>query len=240
MRRGGQRRANARNARHRDTVSLAVIGTDTGVGKTIVSALLLARYGARVPVAYWKPVATGGVEGSDTAIVRRLAGHRCTILPEHRAFGPPVSPHLAARRAGSPIDPRRLRRAAAGHLKGPVGNGIVVEGIGGLLVPLTDGGYFFADLLEAVRLPCLLVARSTLGTISHTLLTLEALRARGLRLIGVVLNGPRNLENRRAIERFGHTRVVASVQPIVPLDRQSLSRAAKRFDRPAHLKQHLQ
>jgi dethiobiotin synthetase len=109
-------------------------------------------------------------------------------------------------------------------------DGLPGEGIGGLLVPLTEGGYLLADLLKGLSLPCLLVSSSQLGTINHTLLTLEALRARNLCLAGVVLNGPVNLENRRAIERFGHTSVVAEVEPLHPLSRETVAQAASGFD----------
>jgi malonyl-CoA O-methyltransferase len=96
-------------------------------------------------------------------------------------------------------------------------------------VPLTDDGYLLADLLVAAGLPCLLVARSTLGTINHTLLSLEALRARDLAVAGVVLVGPFNPANRRAIERLGRVAVVAEIPPLT-LDRAGIAAAARDFD----------
>jgi malonyl-CoA O-methyltransferase len=89
----------------------------------------------------------------------------------------------------------------------------------------------FADLIKDLRVPCVVVARSTLGTINHTLLTLEALRARSIEVAGVVLNGPTNPDNRRAIERLSRTRVLAEVLPIRPLSAPALARAARGFDR---------
>jgi dethiobiotin synthetase len=112
---------------------------------------------------------------------------------------------------------------------------LIIEGIGGLLVPLTAHGYLFADLVRDMHLPCLLVARSTLGTINHTLLSLEALERRGIKTAGVVLNGPRSPENRAAIERFGRTSVVAEIEPLRPLGPAAVARAARRFDRRARL-----
>jgi malonyl-CoA O-methyltransferase len=212
-------------------VSLAVVGTDTGVGKTIVSALLAESWAARGPVAYWKPVATGGYPGDpdrDAATVARLVGPEVQVLPEVYLFPDPLSPHLAARLAGATIDPARVLADLEQHRRVP-GRALVVEGVGGLLVPLTDEGHLLADFLVAARLPCLLVARSTLGTINHTLLSLEALRARDLTIAGVVLDGPPNPENRRAIERLGRVPVVAEVPPLT-LDRAGIAAAARAFD----------
>ena len=157
-------------------------------------------------------------------------GPELRVLEECYRFAPPLSPHLAARLAGVEIEPERILSAYRRHRESS-GNGLlVVEGIGGLLVPLTDRGYLFADLIKVLGLPCLVVSSSQLGTINHTLLTLEALRSRGLSLAGVVLNGPVNLENRRAIERFGQTRVVAELEPLNPLSRETIAQAASEFD----------
>jgi dethiobiotin synthase len=220
-------------------MTLVVVGTGTDVGKTVVSALVLARHGRAAPVAYWKPVATGNRDGRDTATVADLAGESASILPESYLFEEPLSPHLAARLAGRRIDPVLLladfdrHRAAAAAL--------LIETAGGLLVPLAEAaddpaaaGFLQADMLMAMNarapLSCLVVARSELGTINHTLLTLEALRARRLAIAGIVLDGPPNSENRRAIERFGHAGPLYELSPLVPLDRLTLLAAAERFD----------
>jgi malonyl-CoA O-methyltransferase len=212
-------------------VTLFVTGTGTEVGKTVASAVLLARYGAELPLGYWKPVATGSSEPEerDVDAVRRLAGHRCQVAPELYLFGPPLSPHLAARLDGARIDPALLAAELLRLGRDPE-RAWVVEGAGGLHVPLTDEGHLLSDLLREVAIPCLLVARSGLGTINHTLLSLEALRARGIAVAGVVLNGPSNPENRRAIESFGRVAVVGEVEPIAPLDREGVAAAASRFD----------
>ena len=220
-------------------MEVVVTGTGTEIGKTVVSAVLLARWAGRMGVTYWKPVATGAEEGSDSLEVASLAGPEVRVLKECYRFAPPLSPHLAARMAGVEIEPERILSACRRHRESAGGGLLVVEGIGGLLVPLTDRGYLLADLLKALDLPCLVVASSQLGTINHTLLTLEALRSRGLSLAGVVLNGPSNLENRRAIERFGRTRVVAELEPLDPLSRETVARAASEFDRDGVLERHL-
>ena len=221
-------------------MSLVVIGTDTDVGKTVVSAILLARYGKAHTLAYWKPLATGGSMDSDSASIRRWVGHLVEVLPETYLYDPPVSPHLAARMAREKIDPERVLEDLVRHGLADPARNLVIEGIGGLLVPVTDTGYLLVHLLKDLHLPCVLVARSTLGTINHTLLSLEALRARELDLAGVVLSGPRNRQNRAAIERFGGVDVIAEVERIPRLGRASIAGAARRFDRRARLKKYFE
>jgi dethiobiotin synthase len=219
--------------------ALAVVGTDTGVGKTVVSAIVSLAWAAREPVSYWKPVATGGFPDDpdrDTATVARLAGPEVWVLSETYLLPDPLSPHLAARLVGATIEPALLLSELARHRS--AGRALVVEGVGGVLVPLADDGYLYADFLLAARLPCLLVARSTLGTINHTLLTLEALRGRGIAVLGAVLDGPLNRENRRAIERFGRIPVLAEVPPL-GLDRPAIAQAARAFDPEGRLFQAL-
>ncbi len=220
-------------------MSLVVVGTGTEIGKTITCAMLLTRYAEIFKLAYWKPIATGSAEDRDTSRIERLCGPEVDILQESYLFEPPVSPHLAARLAGKRIDPEQVVQALKTYQQESDGRALVIEGIGGLLVPLTAEGYLLADLLEAMSLPCLLVASSTLGTINHTLLTLEAMRSRDLELVGVVLNGPRNRENRLAIEEFGCVQIIGEMEPIDPLSPQSVLRASRGFDRKALLESYL-
>jgi dethiobiotin synthetase/malonyl-CoA O-methyltransferase len=216
-------------------VSLAVVGTGTEVGKTVVSAVLLARY---PNAAYWKPVATGSREGRDVDEVARFAPPEVQILPETYLFREPLSPHLAARLDGASIDPARLLAELARHRAEKPERALVVEGAGGLLVPLTEADLLI-DFLAAAQLPCLLVALSGLGTINHTLLSLEALRAREMDIAGVVLNGSPNPENRAAIERFGRVAVLAELPPLPTLDRSAVAQAAGELDRGGVLSRHL-
>jgi dethiobiotin synthase len=177
-----------------------VTGTDTDVGKTVVSAWLLTHLDA----CYWKPVQAGAGPETDALTVRRLAkvpGDR--ILREAYVLPEAIAPHEAARRAGISVDMAKLEAPATDRL-------LVVEGAGGMLVPLTDKAYV-VDLAAQLHLPVLLVARSTLGTINHTLLSIEALRRRGLPLAGVVINGPETPHNRAAIERYGEVSVIAEI-----------------------------
>jgi dethiobiotin synthase len=221
-------------------LSLIVTGTGTGIGKTVTCAVLLARYGRGIRLAYWKPVATGGADDRDSASVKRWCGHLAGVLDEVYLFEAPLSPHLAARRENAAIDPEAIVGALVRHGLEDPDRSLVVEGAGGLLVPLTDQGYLLADLLRELYLPCLVAASSRLGTINHTLLTLEALRARGLEVAGVVLNGPPNRENRLAIERFGRVEVVGEIGPLRRPGRTAIARAARGFDRDGRLRGYLE
>ena len=193
-----------------------VTGTDTGIGKTVVAACLARAWRA----GYWKPVQTGAATGDDdTATVAALAG-----LPAERILAPayvmqaPLSPHAAAELEGVRISMDAIAPPETPHP-------LVVEGAGGLYVPLNERD-FMIDLMARLAVPVLLVARSTLGTINHTLLSLAALRSRALPIAGVVLNGPPNAGNRAAIERFGQVRIVAELARIDPLDAAAIDRLA--------------
>ncbi|MBU1002909.1 MAG: dethiobiotin synthase [Proteobacteria bacterium] len=199
---------------------LFITGTDTDVGKTLVSAMLMAGRGGY----YWKPIQTGCRETTDTATVRGLTDqpkHR--FLPEAYCLTEPLSPHAAAELDGISVDVDAMRIPDF-----PDGEPLVVEGAGGVMVPLGPG-HFMLDLMRLLDLPVLVVARSGLGTINHTLLTLAAIRRAGLIIAGVVLNGERNAGNRAAIEAFGNITVVAEIPPLTDLSPKALSRGYREF-----------
>ncbi len=196
-----------------------VTGTDTGIGKTTVCAALLHRYRASVALRYWKPVQTGWPEDDDTATVRALGTcANAEICSDGIRLPRPLSPHLSARLHGVTIAMSDVLRPAQSTSDA---QSWIVEGAGGLLVPLNDEQKM-SDLIAALQLPVLVVARSALGTINHTLLTLEALRARSLAVVGVVMVGERNEENRRAIERYGHTPVLGEMPQFSHLTAETL------------------
>jgi dethiobiotin synthetase len=192
-----------------------VTGTDTGVGKTVVAAAIAAALQAQgVAVAAFKPVVTGLDEPepgrpADHVLLGAAAGEPPERVAPLR-FGPAVSPHLAAELAGTEIEPAGLVAAAA--RAGARADALVVEGVGGLLVPIT--AYFsIRDLAVALGLPVVVAGRPGLGTISHTLLTLEAARAAGLDVRAVVLTpwparpSPMEESNRETIARIGRVEV---------------------------------
>jgi dethiobiotin synthetase len=190
-----------------------VTGTDTDVGKTIVSALLTIALDG----TYWKPIQSGRDERGQTDS-DRLRGWGARVVPERFCLSQPLSPHLAAERDGVRIE---LADFELPRVDGP----LIVEGAGGLLVPVNDR-HLMIDLIGHLGLPVVLVARSGLGTINHTLLSIGALRRWGVPILGVVLNGPLNGENRRAIEFYGQVSVIAEVGPMGDLSIEGLRRVA--------------
>jgi dethiobiotin synthase len=193
---------------------LFVTGTDTGVGKTVVAAALLHRYRGPQSVCYWKPVQTGIEQDDDTAEAARLGECRPDeVLASGVRLPRPVSPHLAASLSGTRIDLAPLLNQLTSARRKAFW---IVEGAGGVLVPINDTE-MMADLMTALGWPIVVVARSTLGTINHTLLTLEAVRRRALWVLGVVIVGERNPENRQAIERYGRVPVLGEMPVFDPL-----------------------
>ena len=215
-----------------------VTGTDTNVGKTVVSAALMLRYRDEAPLRYWKPIQTGIERDDDSAEVARLAGRQgppyneeifnCGVrLP--RA----VSPHLAARLSGTRITVRALveQLREADHKTRAATPRWIVEGAGGVLVPINERETM-ADVILGLHIPVLVVARSTVGTINHTLLTIEALRRRMVRIAGVIMVGTPDDDNRAAIEKYGAAEVIAQMPGFDPLTPDTLATwAATEFDR---------
>ncbi len=202
-----------------------ITGTDTGVGKTVLAACWMRKFGKGGDLLYWKPVQTG--TDDDTATVRKLSGLPAScFLDEGARLERPLSPDQAAPLEGRRLSVSSLLRPLKGVEKG---RSLLVEGAGGLLVPL-NGQELMADLAARLGLPLLIAARSGLGTLNHTLLTLEAARKRGLRVAGVVLIGPANPANRRSIERHGRARVIAELPVLKPFGPSALrSFADRRF-----------
>jgi dethiobiotin synthetase len=198
---------------------LFVTGTGTGVGKTVLSAALIAAMvGAGEQVRAHKPVVTGldeppGEWPPDHELLASAAGMDPKALAPLR-YGPAVSPHLAAELAGERIDPERIATAAKEALRTADAQGatLIVEGVGGLLVPLAES-FTVRDLAAELRLPLLIAASPGLGTINHTLLTLQATRAAGIEVCAVVLSPwparPSAMEqsNRDTIARLGDVEV---------------------------------
>ena len=199
---------------------IVVTGTDTDVGKTVFAAALTGALGA----SYWKPVQAGTDDGTDRQRVARLAGITPErILPEAYALATPCSPHRAAAIDGVTID---LDRLALPQVEGA----LVVEGAGGVLVPIV-GQTTFGDLFARWQRPVVLVARTALGTINHSLLSIEALRARGVPLLGVAFIGDSVPDSEETIVRLGNTKRLGRLPRIEPLHPATLAAAfAAHFD----------
>lgn len=202
-----------------------VTGTDTGVGKTVLAAATCAALASRGErVAALKPAVTGLDEPAaewphdhELLAAAASAGQEPGDVAPYR-FGPPLSPHYAAELAGERIEPARVLDAAGTAADGS--GALVVEGVGGLMVPLTPG-YLVRDLAVDLELPVVIAARTGLGTINHTLLTIDAARAAGLHVAGTVMTpwpdepAPIERSNRAAVERFGGV-VVRGLPPATP------------------------
>ena len=207
-----------------------VAGSDTGVGKTVLAACICAALAARgKKVAAFKPAVTGLDEDAPEGWARdhellasaASAGQPPSDVAPH-VYGPPVSPHYAAEMAGEQIEPNEVlakARNAADHA-----DALVCEGVGGLLVPLTPG-YLIRDLALDLNLPVVVAARPALGTINHTLLTLEAARTAGLDVRAVVMTpwegGALAESNRQTVERIGNVAVTC----LAPITRDQLADA---------------
>ncbi len=191
-----------------------IVGTDTDVGKTIVSAAIVGALDAY----YWKPVQSGLDGETDSQTVARLSGapaHK--IVPEAWRLRRPASPHLAARDEGVEIDVAALNPP---HCEGP----LVIETAGGVMTPLSTCALTI-DLLERWRLPVILVARTRLGTINHSLLTLEALRRRGIPVTGIVFSGDADADAQHSIETIGGARILGRLPRLDPLTQKTLRAA---------------
>ncbi len=197
-----------------------IAGTDTGIGKTVFAAALTGAIGA----TYWKPVQSGLDDGTDTASVAELSGAiPDRLLPEAYRLVTPCSPHLAAEIDGVMIDPARL--------KPPPADPLVIELAGGLMVPLTRD-LLTIDLVASWGLPVILVARTALGTINHSLLSIEAMRARGIAIHGLAFVGDAVPDSEETIAAMGRVRRLGRLDVVEPLTRDTLAAAfARGFDK---------
>lgn len=193
------------------TKRIVITGTDTGIGKTVFSAGLAGQLDG----FYWKPVQSGLDDETDSEVVARLSGLPAgRVLPEVYRLRTPLSPHRSAEIDGVAIEAAKLSLPA---LPGP----LVIEGAGGLMVPLNRQTRFI-DIFAQWRMPVILCARTTLGTINHTLLSIEALRARSIPLIGIAFIGDEVADTQRTIVEFSGVRQLGRLPQIDPLTSETL------------------
>lgn len=198
---------------------LVVTGTDTDVGKTVFAAALTRALDA----FYWKPIQAGLDCATDSAAVAALGVSPERLLPEAYRLATPCSPHRAAELDGVTIDPARLDPP-------DIPSALVIEGAGGALVPITRD-QLFADLFARWQLPTVIVARTALGTINHSLLTIEALRHRSVPILGVAFTGDANEDSEATIAQIGGVRRLGRLPHLDPLDATTLATAfAEHFD----------
>ncbi len=194
-----------------------ITGTDTGIGKTVVSGGMICGLRKMKDLCYWKPIQTGIEEDNDTETVRLLAKCRDSeIFDKGIRLKKPLSPHLSAEIAGVRISVEETLKLLP-QTRENAEKFWVIEGAGGVFVPINESEMMI-DLIEDLKLPVIIVARSGLGTINHTVLTIEALRNRNIEIFGVVMNGDPNRENKKAIELYGKTKVLAEMPKFEKLD----------------------
>jgi dethiobiotin synthetase len=194
--------------------TIIVTGTDTDIGKTVFAAALAGALGA----SYWKPVQAGMEGGGDAMTVATLSGLTPEqILPEAYRLQTPCSPHRAAEIDGVGIEIDRLTLPA-------INGALVVEGAGGVLVPITRD-VLFADLFARWAQPVVLVARTGLGTINHSLLSIEALRSRGVPILGIAFVGDAVEDSEATIAAIGGVKRLGRLPRLAPLDSATLRAA---------------
>lgn len=195
-----------------------ITGTDTNIGKTVVSAMLTLALGA----TYWKPVQAGIAGGVDTKAVQKMTALPAErFLTESYVFTEPLSPHRAAELDNAKIDIDALNIP---KIEGP----LIIEGAGGLMVPLTRKNLLinlFKRWNEDDYVPVILVARTGLGTINHTLLSLEALWARKIPVHGIIFVGEENADNMRTIGEFSDVKILGRLPILDSLNATSLTTA---------------
>lgn len=196
---------------------LVVTGTDTGIGKTVATAMLMLALDA----VYWKPVQSGTADGTDTATVMALTGlGPGRFLPERWVLTEPLSPHRSAELDGVEIDAEALVLPAR-RPREPV---LIVEGAGGLMVPL-NRRTLFIDVFQRWDVPVVLCARTILGTINHSLLSIEALKRRNVPLLGILFIGDAAPDNEQTICAFGGVKRLGRLPMLPTLNAPALATA---------------
>ena len=199
---------------HNSQRGFLITGTDTGIGKTVVSAMLVDALEA----TYFKPVQAGLDEETDTEFVQRVTGlPSYRFAPEAYRLNTPASPHLAAMIDGIKIEMQRLTLPETSHP-------LIVEGAGGVMVPLTNN-ILYIDIFKNWQLPAIVCARTSLGTINHTLLTIESLRRWSITVHGVIFVGDPHEENERIIPKMGEVTNLGRLPMLNSLDAASLRAA---------------
>ena len=199
---------------------LFITGIGTGVGKTVVSAIVTEALQAD----YWKPVQAGDLENSDTLKVKALISNAQTVLhSETYRLKHPLSPHAAAARDGFFIDP-------ANFLLPSTDNHLVVEGAGGLMVPLNEN-FLMIDLISQLNIPVVLVSRHYLGSINHTLLSAFALKDYNIPVAGIVFTGNENTDSESVILKRTGFKMLGRVNEEEQIDQRTVSRYAAAFSK---------
>jgi len=192
-----------------------ITGISTDVGKTVVSAIV----SEALQATYWKPVQAGDLDNSDSKKIEALTNN-VTVLPEGLTFSQPMSPHAAARIDGVDVSLINFELPK-------VDGNLIVEGAGGLMVPLNDEGLMIVDLIEQFKIPAILVSRHYLGSINHTLLSIEGLQSRGVKIEGIIFVGAENKETERIILSYSKVKMLARIPEVDRIDKDFILQRSK-------------
>lgn len=199
---------------------LFVTGIGTDVGKTVVSAILVEALKAD----YWKPVQTGAFFSSDSDTVRKLISNSVSVIhPESYSLKDPKSPHEAAANENVTIDPANIILPASSN------KALVIEGAGGVMVPMNDS-YFIIDLIKKFDAEAVVVTQNYLGSINHSLLTIDALKQRGIKIAGVVFNGSPHLPSEEIILNYTGVKRLARLAREDKIDKATILKYTKDFE----------
>lgn len=197
---------------------IVISGIGTDVGKTVVSAIVAEYFKA----SYWKPVQSGDLENSDSVKVKRLT-ENVTVLEEKYKLTEPLSPHESARIDNVKIDINKLSIPE-------VNTNLIIEGAGGLMVPFNYDGDVYLDLFEKWNLPVIVVSRNYLGSINHTLLTVNALKQRNIPILGIIFSGESNQASEKVILAATKINCLARIPEATELNKDFILEQAKKLN----------
>jgi dethiobiotin synthetase len=193
-----------------------ITGIGTGIGKTIVSAIITEKLQAD----YWKPIQSGDLDQSDSMKIQSLISNNKTVIhPEAFKLTQPLSPHLSAKLDDIVLSIQKLETPLTT-------NALIIEGAGGLMVPLNDQELMI-DYIESLEVEVILVSQNYLGSINHTLLSIAALQSKGIAVKGIIFNGNPNEESQRYIEQYSHIKILGYVPELQTITKESISEAGQ-------------
>jgi len=203
----------------KNNLKFIICGTDTDVGKTLISSFFVRG----LKSFYWKPIQSGLETETDSQSILKLSGiKKEKILKEAYIFEKPVSPHWAAEIDGKKIDINLLNLPK-------IDGSIVIETAGGLMVPITRD-FLQIDQIQKWNLPVIIVCRSSLGTLNHTLLSIEALKKRNIKILGLIINGEKHLDNPKTLMEFSKLPIIAEFPRLNNIDKNNLDRLWKELN----------
>jgi len=193
-----------------------ITGIGTGIGKTVVSAILTEKLEAD----YWKPIQSGDLDVSDSLFIRNLVTNTKTVIyPERYRLGQPLSPHLSARLDGVQITTESIQIPETR-------NSLIIEGAGGLMVPLNEH-HLILDLIKHLNVKVIVVSQNYLGSINHTLLTLEVLKSNNIQVEGLIFNGSPNSETENYIQNYSEIKIIGKIPSLPVINKETIRQAGQ-------------